>query len=1357
MPDEQRNKRRGRPKSAQPSKERKTASAEEKLKAEWSEQQIASIRKKFKESPTEEQQDGMIDFIQAEKPHLKDWVIRSLFGIGDNRLTRVKQHKIKYQLQRSAEFKPPNRVQSSELTIVDEVIQNVPVETGFPCSHRPMREYALKHRYATEIYDEYLNKHAQANTQSKPVAYITFKRRIKVLRPQFRFKKTRTDLCHRCYCYDIAIFTAKTEKERTKFIHSKCLHLKQALLQRVVMNAVIRHAMEAANVPNPPSTMFLPESMEEMESEGEEEQNPQCATDAQADSTDADSRSLNLQPVQIFRPTRFKDIKQTIEGLARTLPTQTTTLPTPMTERPSVPSAADTNQPQTQLISQTLTAEQLPQLTDIEKTLKETMRIPLDHTHISWTIETITGPAYKKNSLTEIPEESVAVFIPLTNELRLNNPEGEIQIAAHHAQAVVQGYTTCETLRRVQWLQCTFRKITQQPRNCVQTRGLPLPAQQNLMTTLNLNVVSKSTPTDEILPLLWFHNIKATAKSKTVTPTYKTNLIQILSQDFILLGTRGDGNCGVYTALFLSLLAGGPSWGFNNNALGRCQPQVSKSIRDNIFKDELNRHPWLHIYEVKELARRLHPDNECPCGIIDIENDRIQLSYEFNKEPQFPVYIMSGADHFFLGFPPASPFRVLLGHEVLQPTPVSSSSSCFSSSSSSSSSSSTAGQDYAHLPSHACIPSNECNTSTATGTEDLEEDYSSCTFSCTFSSTTDEILTSSSITPSPESTATSSFPPAFPPPPPPSTPSPPEDLSQQQQDVIPPTDASTSLTSVATPPPQTQESEHYLCPVCEKICTTGSISCDGCDNWTHFHCAGLTQEQADRKRKFLCCMCSGSKGPAGTSTTQLCQPAESSSPQTSSDTQTSSTTSQGSTTAPTTRPAPKTKKTKKKSIKSPKCMTCDQDVLPVNAVYICTNCQGLTHDNCTDKAPEENKEWLCAVCTSAAVAASSSPTAPPPNLSFRLNCLSPMVLTEDATGSLQMPWRKGFSPSIDYFNPKLSLTLEIIALPILRTAFLFMLDPRLCTKNGDAMCSIRWEFFREYIKSFGLNFDAVIRIRDNLVSENKSKKVMLYDIFLSVLLKLKGGITVFLLPGHSHFYPDGIGADIKRQLNNMVLYTSNGIVSQVAKARRVQFCKEMVEIFDWSALVDEIELDNNFPTGFTKNYFFAWQLPDTEDGPLVVQMAKFGGTPATDILLSNSVARLRTALCQILFGVPDIPPRDIFTSSLLMPRRPPNGMTEKKLDEVRNLFSSIPIDHHWWYTKYSTAPMTASTSPGQSVTAGTVPLGGINEQVLRAAIHNELGAVAKNISFFDRMDQHVSQYSSQSQERLKKSKRTELP
>ena len=141
-----------------------------------------------------------------------------------------------------------------------------------------------------------------------------------------------------------------------------------------------------------------------------------------------------------------------------------------------------------------------------------------------------------------------------------------------------------------------------------------------------------------------------------------------------------------------------------------------------------------------------------------------------------------------------------------------------------------------------------------------------------------------------------------------------------------------------------------------------------------------------------------------------------------------------------------------------------------------------------------------------------------------------------------MPWRKSFQPSSDYFNSKMTMNLEIMALPNDEQAYLYLMDGRLSKKNANAMCSMRWAFFRTIMSKARVNrYDAVFRIRDNLVLENKSRQVLIFDIVMSILFGHRGGVTCFLLPGHSHFYADTIGTSAKAQISGRVAYTSEEI------------------------------------------------------------------------------------------------------------------------------------------------------------------------------------------------------------------------
>ena len=265
---------------------------------------------------------------------------------------------------------------------------------------------------------------------------------------------------------------------------------------------------------------------------------------------------------------------------------------------------------------------------------------------------------------------------------------------------------------------------------------------------------------------------------------------------------------------------------------------------------------------------------------------------------------------------------------------------------------------------------------------------------------------------------------------------------------------------------------------------------------------------------------------------------------------------------------------------------------------------------------------------------------------FLIPCSRPRVICEDASGCIQMPWRKIFQPNSDYYSSKITMNLQIMALPNEGAAYLYLMDSRLSKKNANAMCSMRWKFFKAVTaarKRADRPYDAVFRIRDNLVSENKSRQVLLFDIVMSVLLGHRGGVTCFLLPGHSHFYADSIGASAKRCLQNEVAYTSDEVCGYLRESPRVTQVEEMNLLYDWSGIVP---LFRKLPVNFTKNYYFTWSLPD-EDGPLILSMYKFGGYRGTNVLLTTSVKELRKKLCKLLFEKQSVAAGSLFKEPVL--------------------------------------------------------------------------------------------------------------
>ena len=134
---------------------------------------------------------------------------------------------------------------------------------------------------------------------------------------------------------------------------------------------------------------------------------------------------------------------------------------------------------------------------------------------------------------------------------------------------------------------------------------------------------------------------------------------------------------------------------------------------------------------------------------------------------------------------------------------------------------------------------------------------------------------------------------------------------------------------------------------------------------------------------------------------------------------------------------------------------------------------------------------------------------------------------------------------------------------------------------------------------------------------------------MSVLLKLKGGTTCFLLPGHRHFYADTIGAAAKGTLKRVVAYTSDDVVALMSKSKRMTSVLEVSSILDWTELMRFFQ---PFQPGFTRHYFFVWVNPLEDDGPVVIQCCAFGWTVPLSVTLADSFLALRKNLCQWLFG-----------------------------------------------------------------------------------------------------------------------------
>ena len=63
------------------------------------------------------------------------------------------------------------------------------------------------------------------------------------------------------------------------------------------------------------------------------------------------------------------------------------------------------------------------------------------------------------------------------------------------------------------------------------------------------------------------------------------NLRSLMDKGWMFIGSKGDGNCGVYTAFIIARLLGGPSWGFPDEQIGRCHVSMARAIRSIFLKN----------------------------------------------------------------------------------------------------------------------------------------------------------------------------------------------------------------------------------------------------------------------------------------------------------------------------------------------------------------------------------------------------------------------------------------------------------------------------------------------------------------------------------------------------------------------------------------------------------------------------------------------------------------------------------------------------------------------------------------------------------------------------------------------------
>ncbi|EEY53747.1 uncharacterized protein PITG_20075 [Phytophthora infestans T30-4] len=169
---------------------------------------------------------------------------------------------------------------------------------------------------------------------------------------------------------------------------------------------------------------------------------------------------------------------------------------------------------------------------------------------------------------------------------------------------------------------------------------------------------------------------------------------------------------------------------------------------------------------------------------------------------------------------------------------------------------------------------------------------------------------------------------------------------------------------------------------------------------------------------------------------------------------------------------------------------------------------------------------------------------------------------EDYGGGISMPYYGHVRPSADYFNSNLILQNFVVADISNGVNNVYFYDERAQGKYANALCSLRLNYPLSIISRAKHNEVAPPEVSfstlDNCVGQNKSKAVLMFFAFRSVVFPYKKVVLCYLLPGHSHNIADRVIAWCRRATRGLNLYTPKKLIKEVNKVKSVQGVKYFI-------------------------------------------------------------------------------------------------------------------------------------------------------------------------------------------------------
>ena len=160
------------------------------------------------------------------------------------------------------------------------------------------------------------------------------------------------------------------------------------------------------------------------------------------------------------------------------------------------------------------------------------------------------------------------------------------------------------------------------------------------------------------------------------------------------------------------------------------------------------------------------------------------------------------------------------------------------------------------------------------------------------------------------------------------------------------------------------------------------------------------------------------------------------------------------------------------------------------------------------------------------------------------------VTVQDFGSGIPLPYYGANQPNHDYFASNITLhNMNFVDCASGRCQISYF-DERLAGKDGNSVCSLRWNNLKQHILENQTNLPlAECKVLDNCVGQNKSNSTHKFSMLCSMLIFPEGVTDIYFKVGHSHNQSDAKTGHAAKAMSKKNLYTPQAVAQEINKVK----------------------------------------------------------------------------------------------------------------------------------------------------------------------------------------------------------------